>query len=175
VSPPKPARQRVSAPIVVDVAETRPIPGPSRHWWMVAIWLAVLALMSTQIFTFTRTWVYVGDAIHLAFRAGVSDTTQTIIHLIIRKLAHFGAYTVFFLVLIMGPLRGRPYWALLICLMLATADETHQLFVPGRTGSPYDVAIDFTGAMFGRFLHYGIESGSIQTSSSEAEMRSMRP
>ncbi len=124
---------------------------------MVAIWVVVLALMSTQIFTFTRTWIYVGDALHLVFPGGVSDTTQWLTHLIVRKLAHFGAYAIFFLVLIIGPLRGRPYWALLICLMLATADETHQLFVPGRTGSPWDVAIDFTGAMFGYFFHYGIE------------------
>ncbi len=120
------------------------------------VWLMVLALMSTQIFTFDRTWVFVGYLLHLLFPAGVSFSSQVLIHLMIRKTAHFGAYTVFFLVLVSGPLRGRPYWALLVCLTLASADETHQLFVPGRTGSAYDVATDFCGALFGRFIYLGI-------------------
>ena len=60
------------------------------------------------------------------------------------------------MVLITGPLRGRPYWALLVCLALASGDEVHQLFVPGRTGSAFDVAIDFSGALFGRFLYMGV-------------------
>lgn len=119
------------------------------------LWLVVLALMSTQLFTFERTWVFVGAIIRLIHPAGVSGSTHALIHLIIRKAAHFGAYTVFFLILVSGPLRGRPYWALLLCLALASADEIHQLYVPGRTGSAYDVAVDFSGALFGRFLYYG--------------------
>ncbi|HUY19820.1 MAG TPA: VanZ family protein [Candidatus Binataceae bacterium] len=136
----------------------RPLKRSRRHWWLVIVWLMVLALMSTQLFTFGRTWVFVGNLLHIIFPAGVSGSTQALIHLIIRKTAHFGAYTIFFLVLVSGPLRGRPYWALLVCLALASADETHQIFVPGRTASIYDVAIDFSGAIFGRFLYFGISS-----------------
>jgi len=155
----KPAGEGSSSGSAAAATGTRVATRPSRHWWIVIIWLMVLALMSTQIFTFARTWVFVGGIIHLVFPAGVSPSTQALIHLTIRKLAHFGAYLVAFIVLITGPLRGRPYWALLICLALASADETHQLFVPSRTGSPYDVAIDFTGALFGRFLYLGIARG----------------
>lgn len=131
---------------------------PSRHWWLVMLWVVVLALMSTQIFTYGRTWVFVGYLLHLIYPAGVSVPTQALIHLTVRKTAHFGAYAVFFLVLISGPLRGQPYWALLVCLALASMDETHQIWVPGRTASAWDVAIDFSGAIFGRFFYLGVAS-----------------
>jgi len=131
---------------------------PSRRWWILMLWLVVLGLMSTRLFTFERTWVFVGNLIHLVHPGPISGSTHALIHLIIRKAAHFGAYTVFFLILVSGPLRGRPYWALLICLAASSADEIHQLYVPGRTGSAYDVAVDFTGAVFGRFLHMAISA-----------------
>ena len=134
----------------------KPAKRPSRHWWLAIIWLVVLGLMSTSLFTYPRTWTFVAALLHMIAPGGVSETTQSAIHLFVRKLTHFGAYAVCFIVLITGPLRGRPIWALALCLALASGDEIHQLFVPGRTGSPWDVAIDFTGALFGRFLYLGI-------------------
>ena len=35
-------------------------------------------------------------------------------------------------------------------------DEGHQIFVPGRTASLYDVAIDSSGALFSRFLNAAV-------------------
>jgi VanZ family protein len=138
-----------------ELARARVRP-PSRHWWLVILCLGVLALMSTELFTFARTWVFIGYLLHLIFPAGLRESTQVLIHLTIRKLGHFLPYMVFFLVLVSGPLRGRPYWALLVCLALGSLDETHQIFLPGRTASVYDVAIDFCGAIFGRFLYLGV-------------------
>ena len=36
-----------------------------------------------------------------------------------------------------------------ICLLYASSDEIHQLFVPGRSGEVRDVMIDFSGAALG--------------------------
>lgn len=36
-----------------------------------------------------------------------------------------------------------------ICLLYATSDEFHQLFIPGRSGEVRDVMIDFSGAVLG--------------------------
>lgn len=138
-----------------DLVRTRVYTHPSRHWWLVILCLGVLALMSTEIFSFARTWIFVGFLLHLIFPAGLRESNQVLIHLTIRKLGHFLPYMVFFLVLVGGPLRGRPYWALLVCLTLASLDETHQIFLPGRTASVYDVSIDFAGALFGRFVYLG--------------------
>ena len=46
----------------------------------------------------------------------------------------------------------RPYLALMLCVIYALTDEGHQAFVPGRTASLYDVALDSTGALFSHFL-----------------------
>ena len=40
-------------------------------------------------------------------------------------------------------------YALLFCLLYATTDEIHQLFISGRSGSIKDVIIDFLGIYLG--------------------------
>ena len=73
----------------------------------------------------------------------------------IRKLAHFFEYAC------MGVLvftlwdqwlkRGRRLYLLTVIWVAvsAAADEFHQLFVPGRYGSPADVCLDTCGGAFG--------------------------
>jgi len=41
-------------------------------------------------------------------------------------------------------------------LLYALLDEGHQMFVPNRGPSLYDVALDSTGALFSRFLHAAV-------------------
>lgn len=77
-------------------------------------------------------------------------------HALIRKAAHFTNYGILFWLLIRGPLRGRPYVALALCVLYAMTDEAHQYFVPGRGPSLYDVALDSCGALFSRFLHAAV-------------------
>ncbi len=48
--------------------------------------------------------------------------------------------------------------ALLSTLLLASWDEWHQSFLPGRTSSPRDVALDFCGAMMAQVVVLGIVS-----------------
>jgi VanZ family protein len=72
--------------------------------------------------------------------------------MLVRKLAHFTEYGILFWLLIRGPMAERPYLALMLCVVYALTDEGHQVFVPGRTASLYDVALDSTGALFSHFL-----------------------
>lgn len=49
-------------------------------------------------------------------------------------------------------LGGKPktaWLALLLAVLYAISDEFHQTFVPGRNGTPVDVAIDSLGASLG--------------------------
>jgi len=43
----------------------------------------------------------------------------------------------------------RTLWTLAWVVWMATLDETHQFFVPGREGKPSDVGIDMIGATLG--------------------------
>lgn len=80
---------------------------------------------------------------------------------IIRKCAHFSEYAVLGALVLnlvrslvrQGSGSDRLHKALLPAFgLVAVADETLQLFVPGRSGSPRDVAIDLCGYAFGAFL-----------------------
>lgn len=90
--------------------------------------------------------------------AGVTDFD--LITFIVRKSAHFSEYAV------LGFLgrglfsrlqdeRGLPAWVgALAVALVPVADETIQLFVPGRSGSPRDVLIDLCGAALGTLVFW---------------------
>lgn len=46
--------------------------------------------------------------------------------------------------------------ALLLTALYAASDEWHQTFIPGRSGSPVDVGIDFAGGAIGVFVSHAI-------------------
>jgi hypothetical protein len=67
--------------------------------------------------------------------------------LVLRKLAHAGEYGV--LGALLTRAMGRPWVAFALGVAYAVSDEIHQSFVPGRMGSPVDVAIDAAGVAAG--------------------------
>lgn len=80
------------------------------------------------------------------------------LHPIIRKLAHFGVYTVvgFSVMGFMCTFDMRNIFKLLISfgvgVTYAVSDEVHQYFIPGRNASIIDVGIDSLGVLTGIFI-----------------------
>jgi len=80
----------------------------------------------------------------------------------VRKYAHFSIYFVLGILVarILTKLGVRGFrcaaFALLICVLFATSDELHQLFVVGRGAQVTDVFIDSAGAAIGIALLLGI-------------------
>lgn len=80
------------------------------------------------------------------------------LHPIVRKLAHFGVYTVvgFSLMGFMCTFDMRNIFKLLISFVVgviyAISDEAHQYFIPGRNASIIDVGIDSLGVLTGIFI-----------------------
>jgi VanZ family protein len=80
------------------------------------------------------------------------------IHTALRKLGHLMAYAVL-AALLWRAFRGQAAFllkawapiilAFVLAVIYATLDEFHQSFVPSRTASARDVAIDIGGAMIG--------------------------
>ena len=76
---------------------------------------------------------------------------------IIRKLAHFTEY------LILGLLVANMFTknninnlyliSIILCIIYATSDEIHQLFVPGRACQLRDILIDSIGFITGVYLY----------------------
>lgn len=70
--------------------------------------------------------------------------------LLLRKLAHAGEYAVLGALLLRAT--QRPGVAFALGTLYAVSDEIHQSFVPGRAGSPVDVALDTLGVAAGLVL-----------------------
>ncbi len=87
----------------------------------------------------------------------ITEEQFAILHFFVRKGAHFTVYGILSVFAFYSwratlPVPGR--WtfrwsglALLLTLAAASLDEFHQSFVPSRTASPRDVALDLVGAL----------------------------
>ena len=80
------------------------------------------------------------------------------LHPIIRKLAHFGVYTVvgFSIMGFMCTFDMRNIFKVIISFSVgvtyAISDEIHQYFIPGRSARIFDVCIDSVGVLTGIFI-----------------------
>jgi len=126
-------------------------PTPLGEWIPVILWGCLIFTLSTSGFSAANT-ARVIDPILRWLIPGISAASVDVCHMLVRKCAHFTEYGVLFWLLVRGPLAHRPYLALALCVLYALSDEGHQIFVPGRTASLYDVALDSTGALFSHFL-----------------------
>lgn len=79
-----------------------------------------------------------------------------LLSLIVRKLAHFTEYLILGILIInlLKDYTNNPLFiSIIICLIYATSDEFHQLFVPGRSCQLRDIMIDTLGSILGIFLY----------------------
>lgn len=82
----------------------------------------------------------------------IKDTE--LLSFIIRKLAHFTEYFILGLLVINFIIRydKKIIIAILLCIIYATSDEIHQIFVPGRSCQITDIMIDSLGSIMGIYL-----------------------
>ena len=130
-------------------------------WLPVAIGIAIIVMESTELFGADHTSGPL-RRIYEAIFGHVSNARWEIIHHYIRKSGHFFCYGA------IGLAWLRAWWmtlphshflpdallALLGTAMVAICDEWHQTFLPNRTGSPWDVLLDCTGAITLQLLVY---------------------
>jgi VanZ family protein len=127
-----------------------------RASWVPAVaWMLLITAFSSPMGSAENTAGVIVPALRWMMPSATGPELESV-HLLARKIAHVLEYALL-AVLWMRPLTAdspRPWrraavWAFMICLAWAALDETHQAFVPSRTGSARDVAIDATGAVGG--------------------------
>jgi VanZ family protein len=125
-----------------------------RAWWPVAAGVAIIVLESTVFFSAIRT----SGPLRMLYQAlfGTVDNVEwATIHFYIRKSGHFLGYGLlslawlraWWLTLPNAQLAIDAVLALLGTAMTASADELHQSLLPGRTGTPWDILLDCSGAI----------------------------
>jgi VanZ family protein len=118
-------------------------------FWIVFTWFA-----STSQFSSLNTSSVILPLLLWIFPY-LSDARAATIHFLIRKAAHFTEYAILaffarraFITSSYEVLRRRWFQlGLLLVLIYALLDEFHQSFVPSRTPSIYDSAIDVAGGL----------------------------
>jgi VanZ family protein len=109
--------------------------------------------------TFARLWLPVLAWAALIFALSSIPDLGTGLggwDLALRKLAHAAEYAVLGALLVRAT--GRAGLALVAGTLYAVSDELHQALVPGRLGSPVDVAIDALGVACGVVLWQAVRS-----------------
>ena len=118
------------------------------------VWMLVISLASTSGFSSLNTSQIIRPLLLWIF-PNLSEGQIAVAHIVTRKTAHFSEYAV------LGILAARAFtssanhfvrqhWfqmAVLVVVAYALLDELHQSFVPERTGSIYDSAIDIVGGL----------------------------
>ena len=130
-------------------------------WLPVLIGVAVIMLESTEWFGSNHT----SHPLRLLWEAifgPVANAHWDTIHGLIRKSGHFIGYG------LIGVAWLRAWWmtlphshfledtflSLLGTALVASLDELHQSYLPNRTGSPWDVLLDCTGALMLQLIVY---------------------
>jgi VanZ family protein len=141
-------------------------------WLPSAIWLAVIALESTNIGSAQHTgWLLYPI---LSFLFGIDPVRFGTWHAVIRKTGHVVGYFVLS-VLLFRSWRGTfprlstrwcLQWATVAFLssgLIASLDEWHQSFLPSRTGVFRDVVLDTSAALAAQILIFIIVKTGTRT------------
>jgi VanZ family protein len=135
-----------------------------KTWLPVAMWTAVMFVMSTDLGSATHTSRIIEPILRWLI-PGISPDSVSLTEFVVRKGGHLCEY----LILALLTLRAvgasmhtsAPAWswraawlALFFAAAYAVTDEFHQSFIPSRTASAYDVVLDTCGAVVGLSLAF---------------------
>lgn len=116
------------------------------------LWLALIYYFSSQNGTVSgglssRILIYIANILKITN----VDSFVSNFSFLIRKLAHFSEYFILFILTYVCfkeyKINNLLLLSLLFCLLAASFDEIHQLFIEGRSGQVRDVLIDFFGSL----------------------------
>ena len=125
-----------------------------RYWGPLLVWMTCIFLASSDAMSAEHTSRFFIPLLHWLW-PNLSGYGLIQAHFYLRKAAHVTEYAVLaallFRALLHTVLRGRMALTagvvLGCCAVYASSDEFHQSFVPSRTASAHDVAIDVCGAL----------------------------
>jgi len=130
-------------------------------WLPVAIGIAIIVLESTEALGADHTSGPL-RRLYEALFGHVSNARWEIVHHYIRKTGHFLGYgfiglawlRAWWMTLPRSSFLPDAFLALLGTALVASCDEWHQTFLPNRTGTPWDVLLDCTGAITLQLIVY---------------------
>lgn len=134
-------------------------------WLPSAIWLAVIAIESTNLGSAEHTGRILYPILHALF--GLTPQKFELVHMLFRKTGHFVGYATLSILLFRSWRGTFPRLSTRWCLqwatlafactaLVASLDEFHQTFLPSRTGTFRDVVLDSTAALVAQIVIFVI-------------------
>jgi len=146
-------------------------------WLPTFFWMGVIAFESTAIFTSEHTESWLFSLLKTLFGLRFALAHSMVLNEYGRKLGHFTGYGILSLLAFFGWSAMLVYhqqlflagkgkavaiarrWhlraaalAVLLTFVVASCDELHQAFIPGRTATFHDVMLDTLGGIFAQIL-----------------------
>ncbi len=129
------------------------IPAWLHAWWPAFLWAALIFGASTDVLSAQHTGRFIEPLLSWFFPTFSRDTIS-LLHEVVRKIAHVCEYSIFVLLVFRGVRRGRGGWnwswawmAWGIAAGYSLLDEFHQTFVPSRGASIWDSLLDSVSAL----------------------------
>jgi len=118
------------------------------------LWICVIFLLSSPKGSMAETSKIIGPLLDFFF-PDLSAAARLNVHYFVRKTAHFTEYAILAYMVIRAAVTAGyrisrsqvSVLALGAAVLVACIDEFNQGFEPSRTGSPWDVALDVSGAV----------------------------
>jgi VanZ family protein len=135
-----------------------------KAWLAAILWLGLIAFESTNALSAEKTSGILYPLLHFLF--GLDPVRFLTWHFVIRKTGHIIGYSMLSLLFFRAwratiQVTGSPRWsivwagiALAMTALVASLDEWHQTFLPSRTGTIRDVALDSAAALVIQVLIY---------------------
>jgi len=124
-----------------------------KYWLPPVLWMAVIVGFSSDAASSPRTESWLLPILR-GLAPWATSAQLEALHWLVRKIAHLSEYAILAALWLRALVRGRglsPRNAGLIALAISAAwaalDEVHQSFVPSRSASVADVALDTAGAL----------------------------
>ena len=137
--------------MTTDLTNRLPASRPNlvRAWWPAIVWIGLIALESTDSFSSENTGSILYTLLTRLF-GNIDFYKFLVFHHYLRKTGHVVGYGMLSLLLLRGWRATFDYTLLLRAALLswlgtacvAALDEWHQSYIPSRTGTVWDVALD---------------------------------
>ena len=124
-------------------------------WTLLILWMLFIFIMSS--FNGVMSSNQSGSIATLIYNIfNISDTEK--VSFIVRKCAHVSEFFILGILVINLISKYNVKYSYLnsfiVCVLYASSDEFHQLFVPGRSGQVTDIFIDTIGTIFSLLVMY---------------------
>ena len=122
-------------------------------WTLLILWMLFIFIMSS--FNGVMSSNQSGSIATLIYNIfNISDTEK--VSFIVRKCAHVSEFFILGILVInlVSKYNVKHIYLIsfIVCVLYASSDEFHQLFVPGRSGQVADIFIDLIGVVLGLLL-----------------------